>query len=219
MTRSQQRFATASAAILVQIGLVLLFAHSFAPGKPQQVAREMMLLLRPILRPSAPAPQPPQARMPRMIVPPAAMTSPTPGERAASVLAAPPSALEGIGRSLFACAPERYGLLTREEQARCPPPGEGLARLPDAHLLTPPRSRSRDAVMWAEDRAAREFTPSCFMNAWGGGQSETGCMMGQMLAERQRAKQTRIEYDFERARRNASPPPPKTLWVGVPPKR
>lgn len=219
MTRAQQRFATASAAILVQIGLVLLFAHSFAPGKPQQVAREMMLLLRPILRPAAPAPRSPPARMPRMIVPPAAMASPTPGERAASVLAAPPSALEGIGRSLFACAPERYGLLTREEQLRCPPPGEGMAHLPDADLLTPPQSHSRDAARWAEDRAAREFTPSCFMNGWGGGQSETGCMMGQTQAESKRAKQARIEYDFEKSRRNALPPPPKPIWVGVPPKR
>ena len=35
MTRSQQRFATASAAILVQILLVMLFAHSFMPGKPR----------------------------------------------------------------------------------------------------------------------------------------------------------------------------------------
>lgn len=217
MTRSQQRFATASAAILVQIGLVLLFAHSFAPGKPQQVAREMMLLLRPILRPAAPPPNSPPARMPRMIVPPAAMTSPTPGERAASVLAAPPSALEGIGRSLFACAPERYGLLTREEQLRCPPPGEGLARLPDAHLLTPPKSHSRDAVMWAEAVAAREFAPSCFMN--GSGSRGADCMMRQTQAERQRAKQARIEYDFEKSRRNAPPPPPKPIWVGVPPKR
>ena len=50
MTRSQQRFATASAAILVQILLVMLFAHSFMPGKPRQIVQEMMLMLRPIFR-------------------------------------------------------------------------------------------------------------------------------------------------------------------------
>ncbi|MEY4706590.1 MAG: hypothetical protein RJB58_313 [Pseudomonadota bacterium] len=217
MTRAQQRFATASAAILVQIGLVLLFAHSFAPGKPQQVAREMMLILRPILRPTTPPPSPP-ARMPRMIVPQASAMPPILNDKVIGIAPASPSALEGIGRALFGCAPQRYGQLTREEQLRCPPPGEGLARLPDADLLTPPRSHSRDAARWAEDRAAREFTPSCFMNAWGGGQSETGCMIGQAQAESKRAQQARIEHDFQRARRNA-PPPPKPIWVGVPPKR
>jgi hypothetical protein len=204
MTRSQQRFATASAAILVQIALVLLFAHSFAPGKPQQVAREMMLLLRPLLRPPQPAPEPPRP-LPRMIVPPASVASPSPGERAANMLAAPPGALEGIGRALFACSPERYGLLTREEQARCPPPAEGLARLPDANLLAPPKSLSREAVRWAEDLAAREFTPNCFMTASGSGGAD--CMMRQTLAERARARQTMVEYEFERSRRNAQPPP------------
>lgn len=213
MTRAQQRIATASAAILVQILLVLLFAHSFAPGRPQEVAREMMALLRPILRPTAPA-APPQARMPRMIVPPAATAPSTPGERAAGVLAAPPSALEDIGRALFGCAPERYGLLTREEQARCPPPGEGMARLPDAHLLTPPRSQSRDAVMWSEAVAARNFMPNCT-----GLNSTSDCMMRQGREERRRAKQAMAEYDFERARRNVPPPPPKPIWVGVPPPK
>ena len=215
MTRSQQRFATASAAILVQIALIMLFAHSFLPGKPQEMAREMMLLLRPIFRP--PPDAAPARPLPRMIVPPAAVAPPTPGERAAGVLAAPPSALEGIGRALFGCAPERYGLLTREEQARCPKPGEGLARLPDAHLLNPPKSHSRDAVMWAEGRAAREFAPDCIALAGGSG---ADCMMRQALAERQRAKQAMAEYEFEKSRRNAPPPPPKPLWVGAgPPKR
>jgi hypothetical protein len=213
MTRSQQRFATASAAILVQIALIMLFAHSFLPGKPQQVAREMMLLLRPLLRPEQQAREPARP-LPRMIVPPASMASPTPGERAANMLAAPPSALEGIGRALFACSPERYGLLTREEQARCPPPGEGLARLPDADLLGTPKSLSRDAVMWAEAQAAREFTPSCFMNAWGGGQREVDCMIRQAEVERGRATQALSEYRFQKERRNA--PPPKPIWAGVP---
>ncbi|MES2471547.1 MAG: hypothetical protein V4601_01775 [Pseudomonadota bacterium] len=213
MTRSQQRFATASAAILVQIALITLFAHSFLPGKPQQVAREMMLLLRPLLRPQPPARQA-ERPLPRMIVPPASVASPTPGDRAANMLAAPPSALEGIGRALFACGPERYGLLTREEQARCPPPGEGLARLPDANLLSPPKSLSRDAVMWAEVVAAREFTPNCFMNGSGG--SNAACMIRQAQAERARAKQAMVEYQFDKARRNAPPPPPKPIWVGVP---
>jgi hypothetical protein len=150
-------------------------------------------------------------------VPPTAMASPTPGERAASVLAAPPSALEGIGRSLFGCAPERYGLLTREEQARCPPPGEGMARLPDAHLLTPPKSHSREAVMWAEAVAARNFMPNC---PAGTAEPVVACMTRQIKEERARAKQALAEYEFERARRNAPPPPPKPIWVGVaPPKR
>lgn len=211
MTRAQQRFATASAAILVQIGLVLLFAHSFAPGKPQQVAREMMLMLRPILRPTAPAPQ---ARMPRMIVPQVSAMPPILNDKAIGVAPAPPSALEGIGRALFGCAPQRYGQLTREEQLRCPPPGEGLARAPDADLLTPPKSHSRDAVMWAEVVAARNFMPNCM-----GLNSTRDCMMRQGREERRRAKQAMAEYDFERARRNTPPPPPKPIWVGVPPKR
>ena len=220
MTRARLRFAPASAALLVQIALVALFAHSVAPGTPRQTVREVMTLLPILHTMQAPPPVPP--RVPRMIVPQVAATlPPILNDKAVRITAAmPPSALEGIGRALFGCAPERYGLLTREEQARCPPPGEGMARLPDAHLLTPPKSHSREAARWAEDRAAREFTPSCFMNAWGGGQSETGCMMGQTQAESKRAKQARIEYEFERARRNAPPPPPKPIWVGVaPPKR
>src|SRR5690606_16791897 len=109
----------------------------------------------------------------------------------------PPSALEGIGRALFGCAPERYGRLTREEQMRCPPPGAGLAaRAPEADLLNPPKSRSRDGVKWAEDLAAREFTPNCIMSGYGRG---TECMLRQTMAERQRAKQAMAEYDYQKA--------------------
>ena len=218
MTRSQQRFATASAAILVQILLVMLFAHSFMPGKPRQIAQEMMLMLRPIFR----APQvtrAPEQPLPRLIAPPVVAAPPLPSDRAVSVAPAPPTTLDGIGRALFGCAPERYGALTREEQARCPPPGEGLARLsPDDRLLHPPKSHSRDAVMWEVTRAEREFTPNCFMN--GVGDSGLACMMRQAGEERVRNKQAMAEYGFDKARRNVPPPPPKPLRVGAgPPKR
>ena len=216
MTRSQQRFATASAAILVQILLVMLFAHSFMPGKPRQIAQEMMLMLRPIFR----APQvtrAPEQPLPRLIAPPVVAAPPLPSDRAVSVAPAPPTTLEGIGRALFGCAPERYGALTREEQARCPPPGEGLARLsPDDRLLHPPKSHSRDEVMWAEVVAARNFMPNC---PPGTGELVVTCMTRQTKEERARAKQAMAEYDFDRARRNAPPPPPKPLRVGAGPPR
>lgn len=218
MTRIGQRIATASAALLVQVALIALFANSFMPGKPQQVAQEMMLLLRPILRvPTAPRPSPP-GRVPRMIVPQEGIMPPILNDKAIGVAPAPPSALEGIGRALFGCAPERYGQLTREEQMRCPPPGSGLvARTPEADILNPPKSHSRDGVKWAEDLAAREFMPNCFMSGHGRGAE---CMMRQTLAERQRAKQAMVEYEYQKAQRNKPPPPPKPVWVGlVPPKR
>jgi hypothetical protein len=214
MTRARQRIATASAALLVQVALVALFAHSFAPGKPQQMAREMMLLLRPIVRPPAPAQRPPPARVPRMIMPQANTLPPILDGKAISVAPTAPSALEGIGRALFGCAPERYGQLTRPEQMRCPPPGEGLARAPDLDLLSPPKSHSRDAVMWAESVAAREFTPNCFMSGDGKG---ADCMTRQTQAERQRAKLAMREYDYQKAQRNKPAPPPKPLGVGAGP--
>jgi hypothetical protein len=216
MTRSQQRFATASAAILVQILLILLFANSFMPGKRQEVAREMMLLLRPIFRP--PPDRAPERPLPRMIAPRAVLAPPAFNERATGIMPAPPTSLDGIGRALFGCSPERYGQLTREEQVRCPPPGEGLARRsPEDDLLNPPKSHSRDAVMWAEDLAARQFMPNC---PPGTGELVVTCMTRQIKEERVRAKQALAEYEFEKARRNAPPPPPKPLWVGTgPPKR
>jgi hypothetical protein len=217
MTRSQQRFATASAAILVQVLLVMLFAHSFLPGKPREMAREMMLMLRPIFRPTLPPERLPDQPLPRMIAPPAVATPPAPGDRTFSVVPAPPTTLEGIGRALFGCSPERYGQLTREEQARCPPPGEGMARLsPDDRLLNPPRSQSRDEVMWAEVVAARNFMPNC---PPGSGELVVTCMTRQIKEERARAKQALIEYQFEKMRRNAPPPPPRPLWVGVAPPK
>jgi hypothetical protein len=215
MTRSQQRLATASAAILVQILLVMLFAHSFLPGKPREMAREMMLLLRPIFQP--PPDRAPERPLPRMIAPPAALAPPAFNERATGIMPAPGTSLDGIGRALFGCGPEGYGQLTREEQARCPPPGEGMARLtPDDKLLNPPKSHSRDAVMWAEDLAARQFTPNC---TGFGGELIGACMMRQAQAESRRAKQARGEYEFDKARRNAPPPPPKPLWVGAAPPK
>ena len=218
MTRAQQRIATASAALLVQVVLVALFAHSFAPGKSQQMAREMMLLLRPIVRAPASAQKLPPARVPRMIVPQANTLPPILNDKAIGVAPTAPSALEGIGRALFGCAPERYGQLTRSEQMRCPPPGEGLARAPDLDLLSPPKSHARDAVMWAENLAAREFTPNCFMNA--AGSTGAGCMVRQMQAERQPAQQAMREYDYQKMQRNKPAAPPKPLWVGAgpPPK-
>jgi hypothetical protein len=95
---------------------------------------------------------------------------------------------------------------------RCPPPGEGLARAPDLDLLSPPKSHSRDAVMWAESVAAREFTPNCFMSGDGKG---ADCMTRQTQAERQRAKLAMREYDYQKAQRNKPAPPPKPLGVGA----
>lgn len=84
-------------------------------------------------------------------------------------------------------------------------------------LLSPPKSHSRDAVMWAENLAAREFTPNCFMSGTGRGAE---CMMRQTLAERQRAKQAMAEYRHQKAERNKPPLPPKPPRVGTePPKR
>ncbi len=154
MTRSQQRFATASAAILVQILLVMLFIHSVMPGKPRQMAREMMTMLRPIFRPVPPM-RAPEQPLPRMIVPPAAVASPAPGDRAMNVAPAPPITLEGIGRALFGCAPERYADLPPDERARCPKPGEGMAGNQAPDLMGGP-SHVKDNSRWANAMAHRQ---------------------------------------------------------------
>jgi hypothetical protein len=215
MTRARLRIATASAALLVQFALVALFAHSVAPGMPHHAAREVMMLL-PILHTALPQAVPP--RVPRMIAPQAqAALPPMLDERAILAAAPPPSALEGIGRALFGCAPERFGQLTGPEQLRCPAPGQDAARMAATDLA--PKSHSRDALLWAEGLAARQFAQPCEEGANTPGNTRVGrCVMGQTLAQSLRARQVKAEYDFERTRRGARTPEP--IWVGlVPPKR
>jgi len=219
MTRARQRIATASAAILVQVALVALFAYSVVPGAPREAVREVMLLL-PILQTAVP-PQPLPPRVPRMIVPHAqAALPPILDDKAANIAVTRPSALEGIGRALFGCAPERYGQLTGPEQLRCPPPGQAMARSAGIDAGAPSASQSRDTLLWAENLAAREFMPAC-SDAGAGAASTVSserigrCVMRQTLAQSLRARQVKAEYEYARARRPEGP-----IWVGlVPPKR
>jgi len=219
MTRAKQRIATASAALLLQFALVALFAHSVAPGMPRHDAREVLLLL-PILRTAVP-PLAVPPRVPRMIAPQAqAALPPMLDDHAINIAAAapPPSALEGIGRALFGCAPERFGQLMRPEQLRCPAPGQDAARLAATDLAAPAKSHSRDALMWAENLAAREFTQPCNEGGNTPGSARVGrCVMRQTLAQSLRARQAQAEYDFERTRRGAQAAQP--IWVGLLPSK
>lgn len=217
MTRARLRFAPASAALLVQIALVALFAHSVAPGTPRQTVREVMTLLPILHTMQAPPPVPP--RVPRMIVPQVAATlPPILNDKAVRMTAAmPPSALEGIGRALFGCAPERYGQLTGPEQLRCPAPGQAAQHSVGAGMADMPESQSRDALLWAENLAAREFMPACSDPGAGNGVSSERvgrCVMRQTLDQSLRARQVKAQVDYARARRPAEP-----IWVGLVPRK
>ncbi len=123
-------------------GIHFLFIYASVPAsRIRPLTKELFLFLRPAQRP-APA---------EVIDARGKSLNPLPESRAlpqsnapSAIMPAPPSSLEAFGCSLFGCAPENYARLSTEDRARCPPPGEGLAKRDDRDLLTPPRSRVKD---------------------------------------------------------------------------
>ena len=92
--------------------------------------------------------------------------------------------LQGFGRSLFGCAPERYAGLPPEERAHCPKPGEGWAREPD--LANPPRSHAKDELYWREQfRRAHVVYAICLP----GPVPIAQCLLEQDRAEHQRERE------------------------------
>ena len=131
--------------LLLHLALLLGLLHAVTtPLQPPSIqAREMILRLMPRLK-STPAKQAapravasPQLRSPVVpLVPPPLATTPD---------------LSGFGRSLFGCAPENLGNLSREERAHC---DTGPMR-PDGNAMAEPRSHVKDPSRRAAEMAAK----------------------------------------------------------------
>jgi hypothetical protein len=213
LTRTQERAATATAALLIQLLFLSLFTHFLlAPEKQKDRAREMLLLLRPSAkpRPEPPPPPMPQQSSPALPVPQAVLPMlPNPG--VAGVKPETPSGLEAFGRALSGCTPEQMGRLAPEDRAKCPP----LAAMPapDQDLLAPPRSHAKDEAQWAEDLAERNWQPNCF-----GAEQVLKCLIQQSMEEKIRAEKARAWIAEQRRRRAQPPPPPMPKRIGGAPR-
>jgi hypothetical protein len=194
-TRARERSAGLVGALLVQLILLGLFLQPLMPpARPRQLARELMLLLRPAPQ-KAPALRTIDAR-PGPLLPLPSL--PTPDVRQDSApTAVPPSAsaLQGLGQSLFGCAPETYAGLSREERAHCPPPGEGLARGEPSDLIGPTRSHAKDAQRWQEALDERHWEPQC-----AGAESVVSCLVQQSIAEHKRAEAVHKDLDWQKTK-------------------
>ena len=196
------------AAILLQLLFVLLFVHFLlTPQAQKERAREMLLLLRPLARmpQNQPAPRQTSARVrtiPQSVIPP-----PLPNEATTGVKPTPPSVLEAIGRALYGCTPEAMAKLSSQDRAKCPPLAE--APKPDQDLVEQPRSHAKDEALWAEEKAERDWAPSCV-----GAEVVAKCLMHQSMAEQQRAQQAREKIYEDRQRRNQPPSMPMPKWFG-----
>ena len=209
----QERAATATAALLLQLFFILLFTQFFStPERQKERAREMLLLLRPLRKPlpqpaPIPGPPPPAAQVPQAIIPP-----PLPPDTGiVGVKPQAPSGLEAFGRALSGCTPEQMGKLAPEDRAKCPP----LAAMPppDQDLLAPPRSHAKDEAQWAEDLAERNWQPNCF-----GAELVLKCLVHQSIEEQDRANKARAAIAEQRRRRVEPSPPPMPKRIGaVPP--
>src|SRR5579862_1828330 len=121
------RMAGAALAIAMQAALIalLVFSHT-PPASVVKAARELMFVLPRLEK----APPPPPAKPKRTRLPASAPAIPGP----AVPPLAPPSAipsipftptpqqLQGLGQSLFGCAPENWSGLSPEQRANCQRP-------------------------------------------------------------------------------------------------
>jgi hypothetical protein len=144
-----RRWGSAVLVLLLHLALLLgLLRAVTVPIKPPPIqAREMILRLMPQLKsPPAQRAAPPAAALPQRrspvapLVPPPLATAPVPD-------------LSGFGRSLFGCAPENLGNLSREERAHC---DTGPMR-PDGSAMTEPRSHVKDPARRAAEMAAKNM--------------------------------------------------------------
>lgn len=213
MTRAQERAATATAALLLQLFFILLFTHFLlTPQAQKERAREMLLLLQPSRRPQpepAPVPQLPSrpTSVPQAIVPP-----PLPNPGIVGVKPEAPSGLEALGRALSGCAPEQMGNLSPQDRAKCPPQGISPPT-PDQDLVEQPRSHAKDEALWAEEKAERDWMPNCY-----GAEDVLKCLIRQSAQENDRAAKARALIDEQRRRRAQPPPPPMPkLFDSAPP--
>lgn len=207
----QERAATATAALLLQLLFILLLSQFLlTPQAQKERAREMLLLLRPSVKPKPEPPPIPQQSSPALSVPvPLTVPPPLPNPGIVGVKPETPSGLEAFGRALSGCTPEQMGRLGPEDRAKCPP----LAAMPkpDQDLLAPPRSHAKDEAQWVEDLAERNWQPNCF-----GAEQVLKCLVRQSIEENDRAAKARALIAEQRQRRAQPPPPPLPKWSGTP---
>ena len=198
MATAQQRLAGLTGALLVQVGFISLFIYASVPAsRIKPLTKELFLFLRPAQRP-APA---------EVIDARGKSRNPSPESRAlpqsnapSAIMPAPPSNLEAFGRSLFGCAPENYARLSTEDRARCPPPGEGLAKLDDRNLLTL-RSHAKDEAYWQEQWDRAHWRPGlCPV-----GKLVVRCLLDQVGAENHRAQAADTDIEVQKAARRQEP--------------
>lgn len=201
----QQRALGATLALLVQASFLLLVLLSPSrPAKPLiRLARETILLLRPLARP---APTTIDARGParpvRRMAAPVTTAPPTVAQSLA-----PPSGLAGFGQALFGCAPEHYADLPPDQRAHCPKPGEGITRNTDDELPREPRSHAKYEARWQEQWDEQHWMPAPCRP---GEKSVAQCLLDQDIAENRRAEAgwSRITADEAAASRPKAPPMP-----------
>jgi hypothetical protein len=142
-----RRLGSAVLVLLLHLALLLGLLRSLTTPirSPTVKTPEMILRLLPQLKsPSAKKAAPPATASPQLpssvvpVVPPPLAHAPAPD-------------FSGFGKSLFGCAPETLGNLSREERSHCI---TGLAR-PDANTMTEPRSHVKDPGRRAAEMAAK----------------------------------------------------------------
>ena len=209
-TQARERSAGLVGAVLVQLVLLGLFLQPLVPpARPRQLARELMLLLRPAPQ-KVPIPRTIDAR-PGPLLPLPSL--PTPDvQRDSAPTAVPPSdsMLRGLGQSLFGCAPETYAGLSREQRAHCPPPGEGLARGEPTDLIGPSKSHAKDAQRWQEALDERHWEPQC-----AGAESVVSCLVQQSIAEHKRAEAVQKDLAWQKTKALQPPKPVLPNRIGV----
>jgi len=153
--RVGDRLFGSAAALLLQVGFLLLLFQSVHMLTPQsKTARELTFVL-PRLLPRAAQPAAPRpARASAIAIP-----RPTEPSLPAPPATIPEAGLRGLGQSLFGCTPDSYLSMTPEQRSHCPKPGERVQRSEEDELLNP-KSHSKDAALWQEGIDERNWAPT-----------------------------------------------------------
>jgi hypothetical protein len=110
---------------------------------------------------------------------------------------------------VYGCAPVAYANLPPGQKARCPRPGEGVARqAPD--FFHPPPNHIKGQAVFEEQYAEEHFRPiPCVAGA-----DTVECILKQEFAEGERAKQAQKEIAARKAAAQRPPPLPDVRWRG-----
>jgi hypothetical protein len=207
MSGATWRGRALGAALALLVQALFLSMVMLSPSRPRiNLPHEAFFLLRPLAKPapttidarSIASPRP--RKVAPVIVVPTLPLATTPS-------LAPPSGLAGFGQTLFGCAPEHYADLTPDERARCPKPGEGLAKNDDKDPLSEPKSHAKYEARWQEQWSEDHWVPAPCLP---GSESVAQCLIDQAQAENRRtqAAWNKIAADEAAATRTKPPPIP-----------